>query len=361
MARASSATAFAAALGAAAVFAVGCGSDDGGGGDSASGTAGEKEAITIGFSQRRIAGSDWYKTIVRGVEEEAERQGVKVEVVDANGDTVRQISDINTLLSRGVKGIIINPNDPKGVEPAVNAATKAKAPVVAVNSNLDPSLADSTYCYVAEDQEATGALAGKAIAEKVAAKFGPGDTIKMVTVGGYPGDIVSDLRDNGFHEGWDEYFAENPGKEPKVDQLPRKYGEWLPDKALPQMRDVATAHPDIDVVYSESDVMHAGIKQALTQAGLYDKVMVASYDGGMNFIKEMVDNPDGPAQANASNQPYDQGVAAVKQLLAAINGTPKEESCPDGTSYVETIAVTPETAKQYYNADQSYVQSYGNE
>lgn len=360
MARLGWTTAAAAVLGAGALAATGCGGDDGGGSTSAA-SGGDGEEITIGFSQRRIAGSDWYKTLVQGVRDEAERQGVKVEVTDAGGDTVRQISDINTLLSRGVEGLIVNANDPKGIAPALQAAETAGAPVVAVNSNIDESLIDKTYCYVAEDQVATGALAGKAIAAKVAERFEPGDTVKMVTIGGYPGDIISDLRDEGFQKGWDEYFAQNPGQEPKVEQLPRKYGEWLPDKALPQMRDVASANPDLDVVYSESDVMHAGIKQALTQSGIYDKVLVASYDGGMNFIQEMVDDPDGPAQVSASNQPYDQGVAAVEQLLAAVEGAPKEESCPGGTSYVETIAVTPENAEKYYDPNQSYVQSFGKE
>ena len=79
----------------------------------------------------------------------------------------------------------------------------------------------------------------------------------------------------------------------------------------------------------------------------------------MNFIKEMVDNPSGPAQADASNQPYDQGVAAVHQLLAGIKGTPKSQSCPGGTSYVKTIAVTPDSASKYYNPKLSYVQSFG--
>jgi ribose transport system substrate-binding protein len=347
-----------AVLGTGALVAAGCGGDDSGGGSGSSGS-GKTENITIGFSQRRISGSDWYKTLVQGVKDEAKRQGVKVDVTDAGGDTVRQISDMRTLLSRGVKGLIVNANDPKGVAPAIAAAKQANAPVVAVNSNLDKSLLGQTYCYVAEDQAATGALAGKAIAADVAKKYGPGDTVKMVTVGGYPGDIISDLRDNGFRSGWDAYFKANPGKEPKVVRLPRKYGEWLPDKALPQMRDVATANPDLKVVYSESDVMHAGIKQALTQSGLYNKVLVASYDGGMNFIKEMVDNPTGPAQANASNQPYDQGVAAVRQVLAGVKGTPQSQSCPGGTSYVKTIAVTPATAKKYFNPKQSYVQSFG--
>ena len=354
----SSKGALVALVGAATFAATGCGGNDNSSSGSAN-AASKTQGITIGFSQRRIAGSDWYKTLVQGVKDEAQRQGVKVDVTDAGGDTVRQNSDINTLMSRGAKGLILNANDPKGIAAGLQTAKQANVPVVAVNSNLDNSLLKDTYCYVAEDQVATGALAGKAIAAKVAQKYGPGDTIKMVTIGGYPGDIISDLRDKGFHQGWNEYFKAHPGKEPKVVQLPRKYGQWLPDQALPQIRDVATANPDLKVVYSESDVMHAGVKQALTQAGIYDKVLVASYDGGMNFIKEMKDNPNGAAQADASNQPYDQGVAAVRQLLAAIKGVPKSKSCPGGTSYVKTIAVTPATAKKYYDPNQSYVQSYG--
>ena len=356
MARGSWRVAIATVAGAAAIVtAAGCG---GSGGSSGSGGSGGKN-ITIGFSQRRIAGSDWYKTLIQGAKDEAKRQGVKIDVTDAGGDTVRQISDVRTLLSRGANAIIINANDPKGVSPAMAAAKQAKAPVVAVNSNLDKTLADQAYCYVAEDQVATGALAGKAIAAKVAGKYGPNDTVKMVTIGGYPGDIISDLRDKGFQQGWNAYWQANPGKKPKVVQLPRKYGEWLPDKALPQIRDVATAHPDLKVVYSESDVMHAGVKQALTQFGIYNKVLVASYDGGMNFIKEMLDNPQGPAQADASNQPYDQGVEAVRQVVAAAKGTPKAQSCAGGTKYIKTIAVTPTSAKKYYDPKKSYVQSFG--
>lgn len=361
MGRSKSVKAMTAVAGVTALFAAGCGEDEATGTQEAAGQA-RGETIKLGFSQRSIAGSDWWKTLVQGVKDEAKRQNATVEVTDAGGDTVRQISDVRTLLSRQVKALIINPNDPRGVAPAVNAAKQANVPVVAVNSNLDKSLLASSYCYVAEDQEATGALAGKAIAEDVAARFGSGDTVKMVTVGGFPGDIISDLRDNGFKSGFNAYFTENPDKpKPKITELPRKYGEWRPDKALPQMRDVATANSDLDVVYSESDVMHGGIKQALTQSGLYDKILIASYDGGMNFIKEMVDNPDGPAQANASNQPYDQGVEAVRQAIAGIKGTAKDQSCPGSVKYIDTIAVTPETAKKYFDPKLSYVQSFGRE
>jgi LacI family transcriptional regulator len=71
------------------------------------------------------------------------------------------------------------------------------------------------YCHIAEDQVATGALAGKAIAEKVAAKYGDGETVKSLTIGAYRGEIIGDPRDDGFHKRWAAAKSE-----PKVAQLP---------------------------------------------------------------------------------------------------------------------------------------------
>jgi ribose transport system substrate-binding protein len=67
----------------------------------------DKKQIVIGFSQRRVAGSDWWKTLIAGATSQAEKLGVKIVVVDAGGDTVRQNSDVQTLLTKGVDGVII--------------------------------------------------------------------------------------------------------------------------------------------------------------------------------------------------------------------------------------------------------------
>jgi ribose transport system substrate-binding protein len=320
---------------------------------TASVRADDKKQIVIGFSQRRVAGSDWWKTLIAGATSQAEKLGVKIVVVDAGGDTVRQNSDVQTLITKGVNGVIINPNDPRGVSQSVEALKKAGIPLVVVNSNLDPSLAKDAFCYVAEDQVSTGALAGKAIAEEIGKKYKPTDTIKLAIIGGYPGDVISDLRKSGFEKAYEEYFKDHPG--PKTTILPMRYGHWLPDQALAPIRDIATANPDLKVVYSESDVMQAGIEQGLKQAGLWNDILEASYDGQMSTIKEMLDNPNGPIRAIASNQPWDQGVTAMDMIVAAVKGD--KSACPDGIHYIKTVLVTPQNAKDYYRADKSYVQS----
>ena len=312
------------------------------------------KGLVIGWSQRGISGSDWWKTLVEGGQAEAGKVGARIELLDANGDTVRQNADVQTLITKGVDVVVMNPNDPLGVGPSVQALKDAGIPVVTVNSSLDKSLVPDMFCYVAEDQEHTGSLAGEALAQKALEKYGDQGQIKIVGIGGFPGDVLSDLRFNGFMAGWNRVMDKHPGV--TTVKLDTKYGEWKPDKALAPIRDVATANPDLKVIYSMSDVMHGGIVQGLQQAGLWgDKVLMASYDGGMGAIKEMVEDPKGPLQADASNQPWDQGAAAVRMALAAFNGDPSQ--CPDKTNYIDTTVITPAEAADYYVSSDTYVRA----
>jgi ribose transport system substrate-binding protein len=348
-----------AALSVGALLLAGCGRGGvaaGGGSSSADGTGakGSGSGLVIGWSQRRVSGSDWYKTLITGGQAEAKKMGARIEVLDANGDTTRQNQDVQTLISKGVNVVIMNANDPLGVAPAVNALKKAGIPLVTVNSNLDPSLVKNMFCYVAEDQVSTGALAGAVIAKQAVKKFGSSGQIKLLAIGGYPGDVISELRYKGFMQGYNKAMSAHPGV--KTVALPIRYGHWLPDQALQPVRDVATANPDLKVVYSESDVMQSGVQKALQQAGVWGpKVLVGSYDGGMESIKTMVDNPTGPLQADASNQPWDQGATAVKMAISAHNK--QSSACPGGTKYIQTTVVTPATASKYYKPQDTYVRA----
>ncbi|MDR5699522.1 sugar ABC transporter substrate-binding protein [Agromyces aerolatus] len=343
----------AAALAVAALALSGCRAD---GGATTEEDKASGEGLVIGWSQRGISGSDWWKTLVEGGEAEAEKIGARIELLDANGDTVRQNADIQTLITKGVDVVIMNANDPIGVGPSVDALKAAGIPLVTVNSNLDESLVADMFCYVAEDQGYTGSLAGEVAANRALEKFGDAGEMKVVGIGGFPGDVLSDLRFNGFMEGWERIMAEHAGV--STVKLETKYGEWKPDKALAPIRDVATANPDLKVVYSMSDVMNGGVVQGLQQAGLWgDGIILASYDGGMVSVKEMMDDPDGPLQATASNQPWDQGATAVKMALAAYNDD--QSACPEGTLYIDTTVVTPENAADYYVAEDTYVRAQG--
>jgi len=300
--------------------------------------------VVIGLSQRRVAGSDWWKTLIQGASDEAAKKGVQLQVLDANGDTVRQNADVNTFILKKVDAIIINPNDPLGLSQSIKTAKEAEIPVVAVNCALDDSLLKSIYGYVVEDQVAAGARGGYLLAPAVAKKYPNEKAGKAVIIGGYPGDVLSELRGTGFQKGYQKWLDDNPGKGVKLTYLPMRYGHWIPNDAMPVMRDIATANPDLKVIFSESDVMLAGITQALKAAGIWDNVVMGEYDGYQTTVKEMMDDPNGPVQSLTTNEPYRQGIAAVDMAIRAASG-----HAPEGTVFVDTVAFNAQNAAKYYD------------
>jgi ribose transport system substrate-binding protein len=309
--------------------------------------AGDRGA-TIAFAQRNFA-SDWWAAQTEGVRRAANDSGAELLESDGRGDPVVQNSTVQNYITRSVGAVILNPADPRGVAPSVQALKKAQIPLIAVNSNLDPSLAGQAYCYVAEDQVATASKVGAELANVLTEKYGSARPLKAAMVGGFPGEVVTDLRSRGFVQGY-----ESSPTAPKLDMLPMIYGHWVADQALASVREVATGNPDLTVLFVASDSMLPAVQSALTSLGLWNKVVIGTYDGAMSTVKYMIDNPDGPIFADGANLPAVQGKTAVEIAAAALRGEPQSQACPGGTKYVDTPLYTPKNAAEFYNADQKF-------
>lgn len=339
----------------ACVAVAGCGGSDNGGSSAtqapqATGDSGAKSqpAGPLAFAQRNSA-SDWWKAQNVGVEAAAKAAGVKLLLGDGVGDPVKQNSLVQTYITQKVGAVILNPADPVALKPSVEALKSAGIPLVVVNSNLDPALAKDSFCYVAEDQTATGAKVAEEMANVLAKKYGPDKTLKAVIIGGFPGEIVTQLRSKGFKEG----YAKVAGA-PKLTMLPTIYGHWVADQALSPVREVATANPDLEVIFLASDSMLPAVESALTSLNRWDKVTIGSYDGAMSTVKYMQEHPEGPIVADGANVPAKQGEVAVDLALAAMRGESQDKVCPGGTMYVPTPLYTPANAAEHYEAGKSF-------
>ncbi len=326
-------------------FLIGCSS----GNDEAQG----EDGLIIGFSQHRMAGSDWYNMLIEGARYQAEKQGVTLLFTDAGGDAVQQNSDVQNMLTRGAKGIVLNALDPRGMAGTIAELDDEGIPIVTVNSRISEDLEQMTYGFVAEDQLATAAQAGEELARLLASKFSTDEKVKIAVVGGYSGESTTAMRQEGFETGFFSYLDNNPG--PEVELLPTRYGEWLPDRAREPIQQIATANPDIKAVFSMSDVMYPGIEQGLREAGILDDVIIVSYDGAMGLVARMMEEPNGPLQATVSNTPFIQGAKAVQTLIDAING--EDYLTKGGLLFTDSVLITPENAAEYYDADKPYYYS----
>lgn len=323
-----------------------CGND---GGATTEGNSNEKGLI--GVSMRFIAGNSWLATMSSGAVKAAKDGGYDAQAVDAQGAPAKQIEQMQTFINKGAKAIIIEPVGDRNVSAGIAAANKAKVPVVVVNDRVTEALAKKVACNVYDDGFATAKLVGKETA-KVAAERKKGEPeIELYIQAIFPQELVTETREKGFMAGWNEYFQENPG--PKTVRVPNNYGNALPDKTLAAMRNVLSGHPKIDVIFNQTDVVMPAVTEALKGAGLMkpdntSDVIIAGFDGGMNVVKEMADNPNSVVVATGLNQPATQAAYAVEEAIAAAAGkeTGKCKGSPP-TRILPPAIVTPQTAKDF--------------
>jgi ribose transport system substrate-binding protein len=337
---------------------AGCGGSDGGGGG---GGGGSSEKPLIGFSLRFIAGNSWLQTLAQGADVEAGKLGYRVEAQDGRGDAREQVQQMKTFIAKGAKAIIIEPIDERGLAAGIEAAERAGVPVVAVNDRVAPDLAAKIACNVHDDAFALGEMVGAKVAEEVAKKHKPGETIKLYIMAILPKEPLTAQREEGFMKGYNDYFAEHPG--PKTVRVPNGYGSALPDETLPVMRDKLSGNPDVDVIFNLTDTVHGAVMQPIKEAGLVSadenesKIIMGSFDGRMPVVESMAQKPGYPIVADALNQPASQAVLAVRAAVAAAKG--EKPDCPGTppTATLPTQIVTKANAKSFINPDLAFAAS----
>ncbi|WP_455550667.1 sugar ABC transporter substrate-binding protein [Amycolatopsis lurida] len=199
----------------------------------------------------------------------AKEQGVEaLPTVNADGDSAKQITDINTLLNQGVKGLVVTPLDSAAVVAGLKAAENKGVPVVAVDVAPESG---KVAMVVRADNKAYGTKACEAIGAKVTSG-------KVVQVMGDLASVNGRDRSEAFRQCMKTKY-------PDV-QVLEIAAEWKADKASSGLDSLLTANPDIKAVYMQAGGVYlAPTQQALKRKNLYfpvgdpKHVVLVSNDG----------------------------------------------------------------------------------
>lgn len=215
--------------------------------------------------------------------EEAVRRGWRVLEAVSNTDDNKQYQQVQSMIQRGVDGIIIIHTDDKAVLPAIRLANQSNVPMVHFNRAPVPSDAYSV-AIIADNRkimrETCEALLSLARQRKQKAK--------AVL-------LVGDLRDANAVQrraGFEDALGENPGV---VDEVVQVATEWNADKAFSGLVNALQAHPDVDMLVSSSDFLTPQIEQALKLVGKWKRsgepghILAASFDGDANAYAKLAE------------------------------------------------------------------------
>lgn len=199
--------------------------------------------------------------------------GVEYVGIDAQGDPQKQAADIESLIARGVKVLIIVAQDAKAIIPVIESAKRENITVIAYDAPIDTG----DVLYTSFDNVAVGRVMGEALLKAVpkgnwvAMDGDPAQTIMQVFKSGQM-QAVQGAVDKG-----DIKFVAQQNVE-----------QWKPDVAQALMEQVLTANDNkVDAVLAMNDSIANGVAAALASQNLLGKVAISGQDGDKNVLNRI--------------------------------------------------------------------------
>lgn len=234
-----------------------------------SGASFAADKILIGFSQGTL-NHPWRVAMVEGNKKYAEEHYKDVELVvtDGQNDSAKQVADVESLIARGVKVLMISPLTSDALTPVVQQALDAGIKVVTMDRKVNVPVT----VHVGALNLPIGESAGKFL---VKALDNNGKVIELQGTGGASATVD---RHDGFMKG-----IEGSGLEVVASQN----CDYLRENAVKFMEDQLQRFGpgEIQAVYAHNDEMALGAIQALEAANRLGEVKVVGVDGQNNAFE----------------------------------------------------------------------------
>ena len=222
---------------------------------------------------------------------------------DAQASPTKQLTDVESLISKGANVLIILAMDSEAILPAVKKATDEGIPVIAYDREIESPNA----LYLTFDNVGVGRLMAKAVeAAKPAGNY--------AFIKGDKGDPNADFLFSGITE-----VLKSAMDAGKIKNVGESYSDgWKPDNAQKNMEQILTKNNNkVDAVVCENDGMAGGVVAALTAQGLAGVVPVSGQDGDHAAINRIA---LGTQTVSIWKDSRDLGKLAGELAVALANG-----------------------------------------
>jgi len=221
---------------------------------------------------------------------------------DAESSSAKQLTDVEALISQGVKVLIINAWDKDAIGPAIDAAAAEGIPVI----GYDRLIEDDRTFYLTFDNIGVGRIIAKSVltakpeGNYAIIKGDPGDPNAAFLLQGMM-EVIGDAVTAGKIKIVGESFSDG----------------WKPENAQKNMEQILTANQNkVDAVLSENDGMAGGVVAALTAQGMV--IPVGGQDGDLAAINRVA---RGTQTVSVWKDSRDLGKAAGEIASALAAGT----------------------------------------
>lgn len=236
-------------------------------------TASNAAELTFGYVPGNLA-YPYNVSTAKGFEAAAKAAGVKAVIIDPRGSVEKQGNALDDMIAQRVDAIGFLPLDSVVAQSFVDKIVDHEIPVAAIAVMVgDPQLRAINKPYeqlaalVTTDDIRAGEVAGE-----YSATLLPKDRVaKIAVVEGVPGYAVVKQLTEGFKTGLKKAGA-------KYEIVASQPTDWTPEQGERVCQNMLTAHPDLDLIFSQAEDMAIGCARALVAQG--SKIALVATGGG---------------------------------------------------------------------------------
>lgn len=274
----------------------------------------------------KVLSSQFWQTMKEGVETEAEKQGVKVDVYAANteDDVEGQVTLLENAISKGYKAIAVAPISADNLNNAVADATSKGIYIVNIDEKINmeglKALDGAVYSFVSTDNVAVGNLGAQYIVDQIGGKG------QVAIIEGKAGAASGEDRKQGATKAFSADGLELVESQP---------ADWDRTKAYDLATNYINKYPDLKGIYCCNDTMAMGALEAVKNAG--KNILVVGTDGNDDAIASV---KAGELAATVAQDPSKIGARGMQMLIEAVEkGDPIDKDAEPLTEGIDAILI----------------------
>ena len=317
-----------------ATMIMGCssGESDEGKNDADSSKKGKAEYAVILKTQA----SDFWVKMKDGIEEEAKKLGVTVDVYAAQNeeDTEGQLKILENCLEKDYKAIGVAPLSPVNLIPGIADATEKGIYVMDIDEKLDMEELKAQGGAVIGFATTDNVVVGQKGAEFISKDLKKGS--KVAIIEGKAGNVSGENRKQGATEAFDKAGMEIVGSLP---------ADWDRQKALDTAASFIQQNPDLKGIYCCNDGMALGALQAVINANKLGEIVVVGTDGDAEALESVKAEQ---LSATVAQDPAEVGAKSLRMMVDAVKkGDKLDPSVQPEMTPIDSNLVTKKNVKDF--------------
>ena len=279
-----------------------------------------KEKYKIGFLM--TLDHPYWQNMRLGAEDEGNKLGADVTILNAREDPVRQIEQIREMIAKRVDIVCLVPMKEKPLVRGVQMLNKEKIPVVIVNREVAPGA--EYICYTGTDTYDGAVTSAKILAEAIGGK---GEIVEFHQHLGTGPEIA---RSKALRDVLKDY--------PDIKVVARIPHKGERDIVKREMQTLLQNYPKLVGVYAHGDNFAIAAAQECRRAGRNDVKAV-----GMGGSKEAIEAiKSGLITGSSYQQPEEEGRSGVRLAVKFLKGEKLEKRYP-----IPCPPITKDNAHKY--------------